>query len=395
LSTMCNDPNGVYLLSLHKSVLSTMLDPIHVTVGQRYIRYAKPDGKWSETDDTIPSTVLILVCCHDGYAKDNNPTFEKQHRIDPGLSPQTMRSLDKIIDDPVKRIFARDLTVYVCASYLFRAQLTVLYLLKQLKPEHPVCTRLYHEFKTINYDRYHFIVASVARLFDTHNIRGDVMLLAYRNNVEKKNQRVTDWDCIQLVRVRAREFSKEWDDQVEQLIHRWNNDYLPRVTTLLDSDISILSSLVYKYTALTKSEEKTARALTAPNMRADGSSMFMQKLLRKRLHPSTDDTMASAYMLHEITRLQNDTEDTGVTMVQFICTKEKIIETCLPKPSTDCKDVTEEALVHIMNPLSCPRSRTYRQTVDAFRCEYLYQKDKADQKLQKLRFKWWGDAVYK
>jgi hypothetical protein len=206
------------------------------------------------------------------------------------------------------------------------------------------------------------------------------MLLAYRNNVERKSQRVTDWDCIQLVRVRAREFDKQWDDQVERLIQRWNHDYLPRFTKLEDSDVSILSSLVFKYASLTKSEKKTALTLTARNMAAAGSSSLMQQLLRKRIHPKTEDIFASEYMRQEIRRLEEDTEDTGATMVRFMCTKEKVPQRCRKhKDATACEYITEETLVHIMNPTSCARTRTYRQTVDSFRWEYLYQRDKAYQ----------------
>ena len=210
-------------------------------------------------------------------------------------------------------------------------------------------------------------------LFDTHNIRGDAMLLAYRNNIERKSQRVTDWDCIQLIRVRARELNKQWDDQVERLIHRWNNDYLPRVTKLDGSDTSILSSLVYKYTALTRNEQKTARALTAPHISAGGTASMMQLFLRKRIHKETQPE----HMLLETKRLEEDKEDTGDTMAQFICTTEKIPQKGMGyKDNTACKYTTEDTLVQIMSE----GMRTYRQTFDAVRYEYLYQRDKGGRK---------------
>ena len=94
---------------------------------------------------------------------------------------------------------------------------------------------------------------------------------------------------------------------------------------------------------------------------------MMQRFLRKRIHKETPPE----HMLLETKRLEEDKEDTGATMSQFICSTEKILRG--DKDTTACKYIAEDTLVQIMNK----GMRTYRQTFDTFRYEYLYQRDKA------------------
>jgi hypothetical protein len=387
LGRVCNKSDAVYLISSHKSVFRAMFGR-DVRVGDTRFGYVvQTTGyvKWNENFKQRGGSdpVIILICCQDGYAKNNSVVLEKHHRIDPGLTPVNLETLDHTWDElgpHIETIIGGNKSIFACASYLFRSQLTTLLVLNKLKPSHPLCTNLYPLLKTINYERYHPIVRKVASWFKQNGINDDVMLDAYRTNVEKISHRATSWSCIQLIRVRAEEQNMNCCDDVEALIGLWNKQFVPTLRALSDDDTSIVSSLAYKYAgAFSPNEQKTVDALLAASV-GNGNIYTMSHVLRSRVEKdplafpenfSLEHALSVAAIetqQMEKNALETSALDEMKTMVGFVCYNEKIVSKYMKTEKNDCVEKTEDQLTVMMKDV-----RTYRSTFDTFRHEFIYR----------------------